>query len=155
MSITLKFQGFEDLVKEIEKANGSINQACESAIKQSAQIMQSELKAQMADANVPNELISAMPSPEIETSGNRITARVGYKKGAYNPNNLSTGYKVLFLNYGTPNRKIHGKIHEGSNTKAGGTLKLGFIQRAKKKARPQIKKSQEQVFKKILARLKK
>lgn len=154
MSIKIKINGFEDLIKNIEAAGGSANKACESAIRQSAQIMQSELKSQMQSSGVPSELVNAMSPPEVESNGNRVTAKVGYEKGAYNPDDPSDGYKVVFLNYGTPHRTKHGKIHEGSTTKAG-TLKLGFIQRAKKKAKPKIKKAQEEALKKILARLKK
>lgn len=144
MSIKLKIEGFEDLLKEIEAAGGSINAACDSAIRQSAQTMQNELKSQMQSAGVDSGLVNAMPPPEIKVSGNRFTARVGYKKGAYNPENPSDGYKVVFLNYGTPNRKKHGQIKA-----------RGFIQKAKRRVRPQIKKQQEETLKKILARLKK
>lgn len=143
MSIKLKIEGFEDLLNQIEKAGGSINAACDSAIRQSAQTMQSELKSQMQSAGVDSRLVSAMPPPEIEVNGNRFTARVGYKKGAYDPENPSDGYKVVFLNYGTPNRKKHGQVKA-----------RGFIQKAKRRARPQIKKQQEEALKKILARLK-
>lgn len=144
MAIKLKIEGFENLLKEIETAGGSINKACDSAIRQSAQIMQSELKSQMQSAGVEKELISAMPPPEVEENGNTFSARVGYKKGAYNPDNLSDGYKVVFLNYGTPHRKKHGQV-----------AARGFIQKAKRRARPKIKKEQEKALQKILARLKK
>lgn len=149
MSIKLKIEGFENILKDIENAGGSINGACSSAIKQSAQIMQSELKSQMKSANVPNHLINEMPPPVIEENGNRVSAKVGYEKGNYDPKNISSGYKVVFLNYGTPNRSKHGKIEEG------GKINLGFIQRAKRKAKPKIKKVQKDVFDKILSRLKK
>lgn len=144
MSIKLEFKGFDNLLKDIEAAGGSINQACDSAIRQSAQTMQSELKAQMKSAGVPGDLINAMPAPEVKVEGNSYTASVGYKKGTYNPDNLSDGYKVVFLNYGTPNRKLHGKI-----------TARGFVQKAKKKAKPKLKKEQEQALNKILARLQK
>lgn len=154
MSIKLKFEGFEDLLKEIEEAGGSIDKAAESAMKQSAQIVNSALKNEMKSSGVPSKLINAMPPPEVEKNGNTISVKAGYKKGTYNPDNLSDGYKVVMLNYGTPKRKKHGKIHEGSKTKAGASLKLGFIQRAKKKATPQVKKAQKEALNKILARLK-
>ena len=60
------------------------------------------------------------------------------KMGDYNPKELSDGYKVAFLNYGTP------RISPRE-----------FISAAKKKAKPQIKKAQEEVLNKVLARLKK
>lgn len=144
MSIKIKLEGFEDLLKSIEEAGGTINKACDSAIRGSAQIMQNELKSQMQSANVPSDLINSLPPPEVETSGNRFYARVGYRKGAYDPENLSDGYKIVFLNYGTPNRTIHGKVKA-----------RGFIQKAKKRAQPRIKKQQKEALMKILERLKK
>lgn len=142
--ITVKIQGFEELLNAIQAAGGTIDKSVDSAVKQSAQIVQNELKAQMRQANVDNDLINVMPPPEIESSGNRVTAMVGYKKGNYNPANPSDGYKVVFLNYGTPNRQKHGKV-----------VARGFIQKAKRTATPKVKKVQKEVFEKILARLKK
>ena len=139
MSIKLQLDGFDDLLKKIEQAGGSINNAVESCLKNSASIMEDELKAQMNKSNVDSGLINRMPAPSIEKDGNRMTARVGYKKGAYNPQNLSDGYEVIFINYGTPRRSKHGKIKA-----------RGFIAKAKKKARPQIKKQQETTLKEIL-----
>lgn len=144
MSIRLKLEGFENLLSEIEKAGGSIQRATESAMKQSAQIMEQELKSQMQSAGVPGHLISEMPAPEIETNANRVTARVGYKKGAYDPENPSDGYLVVFLNYGTPERTQHGKV-----------VGRGFIKKARNAARPKIKKAQREVFEKIIGRLQK
>lgn len=144
MSIKLKLDGFDELLSEIEKAGGTIDGAVESCIKQSAGIMHDELKAQMTAAKVDGGLINRMPSPEIENEGNRHTARVGYKKGAYDPRNPSDGYKVVFINYGTPHRSKHGQIAE-----------RGFIQKAKKKANTKIKKAQKQTLDEILKGLKK
>lgn len=142
MSIKLQLDGFDELLKKIEKAGGSIDAAAETCIKKSANIMEAELKTQMSKADVDSGLINQMPAPTIEKEGNRITARVGYKKGAYNPNNISDGYKIVFLNYGTPKRKKHGKIKA-----------RGFIAKAKNKARPQIKKQQEETLNEILGGL--
>lgn len=144
MSIKLKLDGFDDLFEQIKQAGGTVERATESCLKQSAQIMQSELKKQMQQSNVDSDLISSMPPPEIEVEGNRYTARVGYKKGAYDPNNPSDGYKIVFLNYGTPNRSKHGKV-----------AARGFIQRAKKKANAPIKRAQKETLEKILGELKK
>ena len=144
MSIKLKLQGFEELLKDIEKAGGEMNKAVESTMRQSAATMQTELKAQMQSAGVDAHLIGAMPPFEVQTEGNRTTARVGYKKGAYNPDNPSDGYKVVFLNYGTPYRQKHGKV-----------VGKGFIQTAKQKASRPIKKQQKETLKKILSRLEK
>lgn len=143
MSIKIKLDGFDDLLSEIEKAGGTIDRAANSCLKQSAQIMHKELKTQMQAAGVESGLISRMPPPEIEAEGNRVTARVGYKKGEYDPENPSDVYKVVFANYGTPRRSKHGKQPA-----------KGFIEAAKKKARPRIKKAQKETLNKILERVK-
>ena len=143
MSIKLQLNGFDDLFEQIKAAGGTVDQAANSCMKQSAQIMQNELKSQMQKSGVDSGLINRMPQPQLDVDGNVYIARVGYKKGAYTPGDLSDGYKVVFLNYGTPHRSKHGKIPE-----------KGFIQRAKKKARPQIKKAQKATLEKILGRLK-
>jgi hypothetical protein len=144
MSIKIKLAGFEDLLTEIENAGGAIDRAANSCLQQSAHIMHSELKTQMQSANVDSGLINRMPPPEVEVTGNSYIARVGYKKGAYDPQNPSDGYKVVFANYGTPRRSEHGKQPA-----------KGFIQAAKKKASGRIKKAQKETLNKILERLKK
>lgn len=142
MSIKLKLEGFDGLLEKIEKTGGTIDRAANSCLNQSAQIMNAELKTQMQAANVDSDLINRMPPPEVESEGNRHTARVGYKKGAYDPNNPSDGYKVVFANYGTPRRSKHGKQPEKR-----------FIEKAKKKAKPKIKKAQKETLNKILERV--
>lgn len=138
----LQLKGFDDLFDQIKKAGGSIDAAADSCLRQSANIMQAELKSQMQAAGVDSGLINAMPPPQITVKGNRYQAKVGYKKGEYNPSDPSDGYKVVFLNYGTPRRTMHGKV-----------AARGFIQKAKNKARPQIKKAQQETLEKILGRL--
>ena len=140
----LQLKGFDDLLEQIQKAGGSIDQAADSCLRQSAQIMQAELKAQMQAAGVDSGLINAMPPPQIKTKNNRYGAAVGYKKGNFDPSDPSDGHKVVFLNYGTPRRTMHGKV-----------AARGFIERAKKKARPQIKKQQQATLEKILGRVSK
>ena len=151
MSIKLKLDGFEELLKAIEKAEGNVDAACEQALRKSAVIMQDELTAEMQKSHVDSKLISRMPSYEIEKDHGLITARVGYKKGEYNPDNISDGYKVVFANYGTPRRSKHGKILDVSD---GGKLKLGFINRAKRKAKPKIYRVQKKTLEDILRGLK-
>lgn len=139
MSIKLQLDGFDGLFEQIKKAGGTVDGAAQKCLKKSADIMHDALKAEMQKSNVDSGLVNRMPSPEIEADGNRYTARVGYKKGTYDENNPSDGYKVVFANYGTPNRSKHGQQPA-----------KGFIQRAKKKARPQIKKAQQQTLDEII-----
>ena len=142
--ISLNLNGFDDLFEKIKKAGGTVDKAAKTCIEKSADIMQAELKEQMQRVNVYDRLINAMPPPKITAQGNRFTANVGYEEGNYDPRNPSDGYKVVFLNYGTPKRTKHGKVKA-----------RGFIQAAKKKARPKIKKQQEETLNDILKELKK
>lgn len=143
MPIIIKLEGFDELLKSIEKAGSSIKSATDSCMRRSATIMQNELNNQMHRANVKSRLVNDMPPPSIEWEGNRCTAKVGYEKGEYDPNNLSDGYKVTFLNYGTPHRSKHGKVKG-----------RGFISKAKKAAKGQIKKQQQETLEKILDEVK-
>lgn len=144
MSIRLKLdEGWNDLIREIEKAGGKIDKAVMVCQDKSAKVMQHELIDQMQRADVDSGLISRMPSPSIENDHGLVTARVGYKKGSYNPKELSDGYKAVFINYGTPRRRKHGKVEP-----------RGFIIRAKNKARKKIKAEQENTFNEILKGLK-
>lgn len=143
MSIKLQLNGFDDLLKEIQKAEGNVQKATEKCLRKSADIMQETLRAEMQKSNVDSGLINNMPPPVIENDHGLITARVGYKKGAYDPTNLTDAYKVVFVNYGTPYRSKHGKI-------LGKTVKRGFIQRAKRKAKKPIQQQQEATLKEIL-----
>lgn len=140
----LQLKGFDDLLEKIQKAGGSVDAAADSCLRQSAQIMELELKAQMQAAGVDGDLINRMPPPKITVKNNRYSAAVGYEKGEFDPRDPSDGHKVVFLNYGTPRRTMHGKV-----------AARGFIQAAKKKARPRIKKAQQETLEKILGRVSK
>lgn len=142
MAIKLDLKGFDEMLRKIEKANGNVDTAAKKCMDKSAQIMQDELKAQMQAADLENEmsrLISRMPAPRVKNDHGLWTAKVGYEKGAYNPDNPSDAYKVIFINYGTPRRTKHGKVKA-----------RGFIDKAKKKAKPKIKKEQEKTLDEIL-----
>lgn len=141
----LQLKGFEELLEQIQKAGGSVNSAMEKCTKQAANIMHDELKTQMKAAGVSDSLIERLPPPVVEQYGNLYVGRVGYEKGGPpDPQNLSDGYKAIFLNYGTPRRQKHGKI-----------AARGFLEKARNKARPKIKKQQKETLDNILGELKK
>ena len=142
MSIKLQLSGFDELFEQIKKAGGKVDEAAEQCLAESAQIMEDELKAQMQKSGVDSDLINRMPTPELKKDGNAMFARVGYQKGTYNPSDLSDGYKAVFLNYGTPKRSKHGKVEA-----------IGFVNKARSKAKNQIKKKQEETLKKIIGEL--
>ena len=139
MAIKISLTGFEELLKKIEKANGNIEQASMRCIKESADIMQTELKSAMISTGISADLVNRMPNYRLENSGARVTARVGYPETSYNPKNPSDYHKAIFANYGTPHRKKYGEEKARR-----------FIVRAKRAARKKIKAQQERTLNDIL-----
>lgn len=144
MSIKLQTKGFSELLEAIQEAQGDLDRTAKYCLRKSADIMQDELKREMRASGVDSGLIERMPTPEINQEGDRFEARVGFRKGNYDPNNISDGYKAVFLNYGTPRRTKHGKVKARD-----------FISRAKAAAKPKMRKEQKAALKKILSRLEK
>lgn len=143
MAIKIKLEGFDELIEEIEKASGEADRAAKSALSASAQIMDSELRAQLNEAT-ESGLAQRMPHFQVKQNGGSYRAEVGFQSTPYNPRDPSDYHKAVFLNYGTPFRSKHGK--EGAR---------GFITKAKRRARPKIKKAQKEALEKIMQRLKK
>ena len=142
MAIKLKLEGFDELLQQIEAAGRTAESAAESAVKASAQVMQTELKSTLSAAT-DSGLASRLPPPKVIKKGNEVSASVGFEPTAYTPRNLSDYHKAIFLNYGTPNRKAHGK-----------EAARNFVAKAKRRARPKIKKAEKEALEKIIERLK-
>ena len=136
MSIKLTFKGFDEMMERIEKAGGDIAATTEKAMREAAQVQQAELRSKMSSSGVTSRLISRMPEPRIEWSGNRCSVVVGYPVGSYDPKNLTDGYKAIFLNYGTPR-----------------VAPRNFVTPAKKAAAPAIKKAIQAALEEIMKEL--
>lgn len=143
--LKVQLTGFDEIIKKIEKAGGSVNESVDKCVRKSADVLDTELRNAMikAKADSPkHSLVKNMDKPEISWEGNKCFAKVGYKLGNYDPNNLTDGFKALFLNYGTPRRKP-------SKERA-----REYIKKAKTKANPIVKKEQQDALNKILEDLK-
>ena len=137
--ISLKLKGFDKLLEEIQRANGDIKAATEQAMNKSVAVVEKELHQHCDAAGVPSSVSSAIRADRAQWRGNVCEAEVGWKLGAYDPKNPSQGHKAIFLNYGTPHRKKHGKVK--------GRL---FIGKAKDASEKQVKKIQKQTLEEIL-----
>lgn len=138
----LTLQGFDDLLKQIEKAGGSIDRAALKATEKSADVVAAEMKAQAQAADVPKSVIDEIAREPVTMENNVIRGAVGWKLGSYDPRNLSQGYKAVFLNY-------------GAVRKNRGTIKArGFILAAKKASKKKVKAIQQETFDEILKGLK-
>lgn len=139
--------GFKELLERIHEAGGDAEAATWKAAKKGASEMYKELKSEAEASGVPSDL-TAWPKLSFQAektdSGNRYACKVGWKIGAYDPKNPSDEHKVIFFNYGTPKRYTRDSSYRGYMDAAG------FIGRAKKKARKNVKKAQEEALQEIL-----
>ena len=143
MTIKLNLdKGFQKMISDLNLSEKESKRVADSCIRQSAQIMQSELQSAMKSSDLDQSLTNRMPPFQIKETDGKYRAEIGFTGTSYSPRNLSDYHKAVFANYGTPYRKKHG-IEKSR----------GFVQRAKKSARPKIKKAQKSALKKILERL--
>ncbi len=143
--LKVQLTGFDEIIKKIEKAGGSVNESVDKCVRKSADVLDTELRNAMikAKADSPtHSLVKNMDKPEISWEGNKCFAKVGYRLKNYDPNNLTDGFKALFFNYGTPRRKP-------SQERA-----REYIKKAKTKANPIVKKEQQDTLNEILEDLK-
>lgn len=141
--IRLQLKGFDSLLEEIQKAEGNINQVVNDCMQKEINITKQCLVEECVKSNVPDSITKEIMSEPIKWENDRASSAVGWKLGAYDKNNPSAGYKAVFLNYGTPNRKKHGKVKA-----------IGFIGKAKRKAAKLAKKEHEESLNRILGDLK-
>lgn len=136
---------FNSLLEKIKEAEGDVEEAAWTAARKGAKVMHDELLTQCAASGVPASVSNAIAyQAERDKAGNRFACKVGWRVPEYDPKNPSTAHKAIFLNYGTPHR------YTESGADRGHMDGLGFIGRAKKKARPKIKKAQEAALNEIL-----
>lgn len=142
----ISLEGFDDLIQQIEKAGGSVDNAVRKAIDDGAVAMEQSLRNECNAANVPSDITSQI---RIEKTGGNDTfkVKVGWDVPNYDPKNPSYAHKAIFLNYGTPQRQTKA----GKNR--GRIVERGFIQKAKKKGGRQVKKAEKEAFEKIIKEL--
>lgn len=148
---------FNGLLEKIHEAGGNAEQAMWDAARKGARVLKDELVAESNASGVPTHLTDKIAmQADRDGSGNRVACKVGWRMSEYNPHNIADEYKVIFMNYGTPRRTAKSMTHaqvngEWKTTANRGYMDArGFIGRAKKQARPKIKKVQEQCLKEIL-----
>lgn len=144
--ISIKLDGFEEMLERIEKASGKADKAARQVAKKSAEIVEAELKAECTRQNIPDSIINAITT-EIENSATTVSAQVGWKLGSYDPKKPAIGYLAVFLNYGSEKRTTK----RGSNR--GRLVGKKFIATAKKKASKKVKALQQQMLDDIMKEL--
>ena len=139
---------FGNLLAKIEKAGGDVEAATWDAARKGAKVLYDQMQAECAASGVPASISDAITmQAERSQSGNRYACKVGWRMGEYDPKNPSVAYKAIFLNYGTPRRATEGGANRGYIDGKG------FMGRAKKKARPKVKRIQEDTLRGIIEEL--
>lgn len=145
--IKLNLKGFEKMLTQLQDAGKNVDPAAKEAVSENARIVEQELRAQCQAAGVPSDIIQEIKTTTSTEGEGRYSAKVGWKLGNYDPQNPSTGYKAIFLNYGTVRRqtkrgKNRGAIHKPAKDQQ-------FIYAAKKKSQTKVKKLQKQMLEEI------
>ena len=140
--LKLTLIGFDGLLDEIQSASGEIASATERALQSSANLLTNEIRSGAAQRNVPTtDLINPTP----KWSGNRCSVEVGFKLGAYDSVNPSSGYLALFKEYGAPaGGGVRNVKESGIVAKVGGEFKTLNKSRGSVNADPFIRPALEQ-----------
>lgn len=145
--IHIDLKGFEKQLAELNKKSEEIDKIASKAIKDSAKIVEAELKAEAVASAVPDSIINEMHT-KVSNKDDRYTADIGWELGSYSSKNPSVGYIAMFLNYGavrggSENRKTR----RGQNR--GKLQARQFIERAKKSAKPKIKRQMKKIIEEV------
>lgn len=146
MPVKIKIQGFEKMLEQVQEAGRDVDTAAAQAIRESASIVEAELKASCAASDVPDSITREIRK-KVTASNGTYSAEVGWELGAYNPKDPSAGYKAIFLNYGTVRRQTARGKNRGAIKKKPPTAQ--FIAKAKSSAKRKVRKAQQRVIDKV------
>lgn len=130
-SMKLDTKGIEALLERIKKAGGSIEQATEKALTESAEPFFDDLRAGIAKHRLTGETESSLRKNRVEWEGGKASIKIGF-----NINN--GGLPALFVEYGTPTQKAQ-----------------PFIRPAITKNKPKAKRIQQAILNNMLKDLEK
>ena len=142
--LTLQLEGFDELVKALQKADKSIDFEVEKCFSQCCKVITDTLKEKAQQAELDADLINKI-TRDKRHNGNRFYFEVGWKKVAPTKSNpIPDVYKVMFYNYGTPQRTTKAGANRGEEKKHG------FIKKAKLASKNKVKKLQKDFLKDAL-----
>lgn len=150
MAIKINLKGFDKMLEQLQEAGGDVSKAAASAIRESAKVVENDLRTAASESGVPSDITSEIKTHTSDV-GDRYEAEVGWQMGNYDPKKPTAGYKAVFLNYGTVKRYTQKGQYRGEITKPAQSQQ--FIHKAKKAARPKVKKIQQEILKKALGDL--
>lgn len=144
--VKIVFTGFEELLEDIEKAGGEIKPAVETALQESINLIDADIRAGAVARGLGT---AQMITPQVKWEHDKATAEAGFKLGNYDPDNPNDGYLALFKEYGTAQRSTA----DGENR--GRITADPWIRQAQEQNAAQIKRTQKNALNKILGDLQK
>lgn len=135
--LTLDFDGFEILQKQLSEIGGDAKQAAESALKASHNVVKQKVDAaMMRHIETGDTKKSIIQSPVVEWTGDTAAVDVGF--------NISEGgLPSIFLMYGT---QLHGQPHITPDRNLYNAV-YGA------QTRKEIREIQEQAYRKVIERV--
>lgn len=132
--LTIDFKGFDVLKNQLEKLGGNVKEATEEALKKSEKIVEQNLIEAMNPHNRTHDTEkSIIRNPPVEWTGETATVNVGFDLE-------NGGMPSVYLMYGTT---LHGQPHIAPDQKLYDAIYGAAVKK-------EIKKIQEQIFKKAI-----
>lgn len=149
MALRLTLRGFENYLAQLKDAGADVERIAEKALKESGDILYKSLVENTKGSGLNEDTIRKMeeslqkPTIYKDYLGDRIskvTCELGYRKGKYDPDDLSGGYVALFNEYGTVER------HTEQGADRGKLAERQFTRRAIKQTSNRIRKTQQSII---------
>lgn len=100
--LTIDFDGFEVLQRQLQALGGDMHQAAEDALKESHKIVTQKVTAAMMKHRESGDTAAAIvKTPDVQWTGDTATVKVGFDIS-------DGGLPSIFLMYGT---QLHGQPH--------------------------------------------
>lgn len=146
--MTLQLDGFEEMIKKLEKAGRNVDFEVEKCFSQCAKVMTETLIEKAEAANLDQNLIEKIEREKWHKFG-KFHFAVGWEKvkRTYGSDPLPDVYKVMFYNYGTPVRTT--KSGENRGEERG----RGFIKKAKLASKNKVRKIQRDFLANVMKEL--
>lgn len=142
----IELKGFDEFYEKLQRVSDNADKVAEKKFDECLSIIESELKNKGQAAGLSSHLLQGITRDTLVFNGSWL-AKVGWKQRKAEAGYISDYHKVIFLNYGTPRRKVKTdkqKIAINGDWKTltndrGEIMKRGFIKRAKLSSNRKIK----------------
>lgn len=108
MRANIRINGFDELIEKLAKRGEDIDHVTNRTLIKCSVNANKVIHQEAQKHSVSGKLQSAIQEPKIIKGANSYTLEIGFDKEG-NPEGTT---HAIFINYGTPRRKEHGKIEK-------------------------------------------